>query len=111
MIIPFEIPDREVLTMTKMPNIGQIMDKAYKNSRSKMIREVAHDRQVFISFNLWYMTQTEEQRELTMKNIKSTLPIDDFVDKNVIDRELVIEAIQRVRANTRIVSEENKDQA
>lgn len=109
MIIPFEIPDKEVLSMTKMPNIGQILDKTFKKSRSKMIRDIAHDRQVYISFNLWFLTQTDEQRELTMKNIKSTLPIDEFVDKNVLDRDLVIEAIQRVRANTPLVTEENQD--
>ena len=42
-----------------------------------------------------------------MKNIKSTIPIDEIVDKEVQDRELIIEAIQRIRANQTLNSEEN----
>jgi len=109
MIVTLEIPDYEVLTMTKMPNIGQILDKTYKNSRSAMIREIAHDRQVFISFNMWFLMQDEEQRELTMKNIKSTIPIDEIVPESVQNRELVVEAIKRVRANMELTSKEDKE--
>jgi hypothetical protein len=107
MIIPFEIPDKEILSIARMPNIGQILDKTYKNSRAKMIREVAHDRQIIIAFNLWYGFKNDEERELIMKNIKSTIPIDEIVDKDVQDRELIIEAIQRIRANQTLNSEEN----
>ena len=107
MIIPFEIPDKEILSISRMPNIGQILDKTYKSSRAKMIREIAHDSQVIIAFNLWYGFKNDEQRELIMKNIKSTIPIDEIVDKEVQDRELIIEAIQRIRANQTFNSEEN----
>ena len=85
MIIPFEIPDKEILSIGRMPNIGQVI----------------------IAFNLWYGFKNDEQRELIMKNIKSTIPIDEIVDKEVQDRELIVEAIQRIRANQTFNSEEN----
>ena len=56
---------------------------------------------------MWYGFKNDEQRELIMKNIKSTIPIDEIVDKEVQDRELIIEAIQRIRANQTFNSEEN----
>ena len=97
MQILLTIPDHEVFTMSKMPNLGQVLDKAFKASRSQMIREIAHDRKVFLSYQVWYLSMTPEQRELTAKNIKSTLPIEDIVEKGIPDRELVIEAVNRLR--------------
>ena len=97
MQIILNIPDREVFTMREMPNLGNIMDKAYKASRPQMLRTLAHERKVFVSFEFWYLSMTPEQREATMKNIKSTLPIEDFVEKGIPDREFVVEAIERIR--------------
>ncbi len=97
MQIILNIPDREVFTMREMPNLGNIMDKAYKVSRPQMLRTLAHERKVFVSFEFWYLSMTPEQREATMKNIKSTLPIEDIVEKGIPDREFVIEAVNRLR--------------
>lgn len=97
MQIILNIPDREVFTMREMPNLGNIMDKAYKASRPQMLRTLVHERKVFVSFEFWYLSMTPEQREATMKNIKSTLPIEDFVEKSIPDREFVVEAIERIR--------------
>lgn len=104
MQIILNIPDREVFTMREMPNLGNIMDKAYKASRPQMLRTLAHERKVFVSFEFWYLSMTPEQRELTMKNIESTLPIDEVVEKGIPDREFVVEAIERIRN-----SQENED--
>ena len=97
MQIILEIPDYEVFTVTRMPNLGQVLDKAFKTSRQRMINEIAHDRKVFLSYQVWYLSMTPEQRELTSKNIKSTLPIEDIVEKGIPDREFVIEAVNRLR--------------
>ena len=97
MQIILNIPDREVFTLTHMPDLSRVMDKAYKASRPEMLRTLAHERKVFVSFQVWYLSMTPEQREATMKNIKSTLSIDDFVEKGILDREFVIEAVERIR--------------
>lgn len=104
MQIILNIPDREIFDMRSMPNIPKLLDKCFKASRPQMIRELAHDRKVFVSFEFWYLSMTPEQRELTMKNIKSTLPIDEVVEKGIPDREFVVEAIERIRN-----SQENED--
>jgi len=93
------INDAEIFDLSKMPNIPKILDRAYKNSRQQMIVDIAHDRAVFIAFDAWYMTMNEEQRVATMKNIRSTLPIEDIVPKELRNRDLVIEAITRFREN------------
>jgi 3-hydroxyacyl-CoA dehydrogenase len=93
------VNDAEIFDLTKMPNIGKILDKAYKKSRQGMINEIAHDRAVFLSFDAWYMTMNEEQRAATMKNIRSTIAIDEIVPENLRNRDLVIEAITRIREN------------
>ena len=93
------INDAEIFDLSKMPNIPKILDRAYKNSRQQMIIDIAHDRAVFIAFDAWYMTMNEEQRVATMKNIRSTLPIEDIVPKELRNRDLVIEAITRFREN------------
>jgi hypothetical protein len=64
-----------------------------------MINDIAHDRAVFIAFDAWYLTMTDEQRVLTMKNIRSTIDVDEFVPKELRNRDLVIEAITRFREN------------
>lgn len=97
MQVLLNLPDG-VLLGPNMPNIGQVLDKSYKAQRPQMIREIAHDRKVFIAFQMWYLPMTQEQKELTMKNIKSSLSIDSFVPENILDREYVIEAINRIRA-------------
>jgi len=97
MQILLNLPDGALLS-PNMPNIGQILDKSYKAQRPQLIRAIAHDRKVFIAFQMWYLPMTQEQRELTMKNIKSSISTDEIVPENIIDRELVIEAINRIRA-------------
>ena len=64
-----------------------------------MINDIAHDRAVFLAFDAWYLTMTEEQKIITMKNIRSTISIDEFVPKELRNRDLVIEAITRFREN------------
>ena len=93
------VDDAKIFDLSKMPNIGKILDAAYKKARPKMINDIAHDRAVFIAFDAWYLTMTEEQRILTMKNIRSTISIDEFVPKELRNRDLVIEAITRFREN------------
>lgn len=93
------IDDAKIFDLSKMPNIGKILDAAYKKSRSRMINDIAHDRAVFIAFDAWYLTMTDEQRVLTMKNIRSTIDVDEFVPKGLRNRDLVIEAITRFREN------------
>ena len=93
------VDDAKIFDLSKMPNIGKILDAAYKKARPKMINDIAHDRAVFLAFDAWYLTMTEEQRILTMKNIRSTISIDEFVPKELRNRDLVIEAITRFREN------------
>lgn len=93
------IDDAKVFDLSKMPNIGKLLDAAYKKARPRMINDIAHDRAVFIAFDAWYLTMTDEQRVATMKNIRSTIDIDEFVPKGLRNRDLVIEAITRFREN------------
>lgn len=93
------INDAEIFDLSKMPNIPKILDKAYKNARQRMINDIAHDRAVFLAFDAWYMTMDQDQRIATMKNIRSTIPIEEIVPKNLRGRDLVIEAITRFREN------------
>lgn len=93
------IDDAKVFDLSKMPNIGKLLDAAYKKARPRMINDIAHDRAVFIAFDAWYLTMTDEQRVATMKNIRSTIDIEEIVPKGLRNRELVIEAITRFREN------------
>ena len=93
------VDDAKIFDLSKMPNIGKILDAAYKKARSKMINDIAHDRAVFLAFDAWYLTMTDEQKVITMKNIRSTIDIDEFVPKELRNRDLVIEAITRFREN------------
>lgn len=93
------VNDAEIFDLSKMPNIGKILDKAYKQSRMRMINDIAHDRAVFLAFDAWYMTMDQEQRIATMKNIRSSIPIEEIVPKSLRGRDLVIEAITRFREN------------
>ena len=93
------IDDAKIFDLSKMPNIGKILDVAYKKARPKMINDIAHDRAVFLAFDAWYLTMTDEQKVITMKNIRSTIDINEFVPKELRNRDLVIEAITRFREN------------
>ena len=93
------VDDAKIFDLSKMPNIGKILDAAYKKARPKMINDIAHDRAVFIAFDAWYLSMTDEQKVITMKNIRSTIDIDEFVPKELRNRDLVIEAITRFREN------------
>lgn len=93
------VDDAKIFDLSKMPNIGKILDVAYKKARPKMINDIAHDRAVFLAFDAWYLTMTDEQKVITMKNIRSTIDINEFVPKELRNRDLVIEAITRFREN------------
>ena len=93
------VDDAKIFDLSKMPNIGKILDAAYKTARPKMINDIAHDRAVFLACDAWYLTMTDEQKVITMKNIRSTIDIDEFVPKELRNRDLVIEAITRFREN------------
>ena len=93
------VDDAKIFDLSKMPNIGKILDVAYKKARPKMINDIAHDRAVLLAFDAWYLTMTDEQKVITMKNIRSTIDIDEFVPKELRNRDLVIEAITRFREN------------
>ena len=93
------VDDAKIFDLSKMPNIGKILDVAYKKARPKMINDIAHDRAVFIAFDAWYLTMTEGQKGITMKTIRSTIDIDECVPKKLRNRDLVIEAITRFREN------------
>ena len=93
------VDDAKIFNLSKMPNIGKILDAAYKKARPKMINDIAHDRAVFLAFDAWYLTMTDEQKVITMKNIRSTIDINEFVPKELRNRDLVIEAITRFREN------------
>lgn len=97
MQVTLTLNDAEIFDLSRMPNIPAILDKAYKKSRTAMINEIAHDRALFLAFDAWYLTMSEEQREHTMKSIKSTIPIEEIVPQGVHNRDLIIEAIERFR--------------
>lgn len=100
MQVALTLNDAEVFDLSRMPNIPALLDKAYKKSRSSIINEIAHDRALFLAFDSWYLTMTPEQRENTMKSIKSTIAIDEIVPKGIRNRELIIEAVERFRAGS-----------
>lgn len=95
MYIVLEIKDSEIYSTNA--NLPDLLDKAFKKQRQSKINELAKERKVFFAFNAWYLTAPTEAREVIMKNIYSTIPTEEIVNEKVMDRELVIEAINRIR--------------
>lgn len=102
------VDDSKLFDLSKMPNIPALLDKSYKDSRARMITELAYQRKLLVAFDAWFLSTNPESREHIMKSLESTIPIEEIIPEGIRDRDLVIEAAQRYREGKQSASENVK---
>lgn len=102
MQVTFNLDDRQVLDMTKMVNVGFLVDKAYKAIRSQIIEELIHIRKTISSFDVWFEKLNPAEQDHVRHSMNSTISVEEIVPAGVKNRELIIDAINRYRENKRI---------
>lgn len=98
------VDDSKLFDLSKMPNIPALLDKSYKDSRSRMVAELAYQRKLLIAFDAWFLSVNPESREHIMKSLESTIPIEEIIPEGIRDRGLILEAAQRYREGKQSVS-------
>lgn len=99
MQVTFNLDDRQVLDMTKMVNVGFLVDKAYKAVKPQIVAELTHIRKTISSFDVWFEKLNPAEQDHVRHSMNSTISVEEIVPAGVNNRELIIEAINRYREN------------
>ena len=96
MQVTFNLDDKQVLDMTKMVNVGFLVDKAYKAVKPQIVQELTHIRKTISSFDMWFEKLNPTEQDHVRHSMNSTISVEEIdvvPEENHVDKYVFVSKI------------------